>query len=90
LWRDDKGFDVLVNWGEADQHSLRSDGAQIVGAAPSRELVHLMVAHDDGGLEHFLFKLDEDGSGKLLRSLAADVPGTPAPSSASAVCVRPH
>ena len=75
LWRDDDGFDVLMNWGETDQHSLRADGAQIIGAAPSSELVHLMVAHGDGGLEHFLFSLDEDGSGELLRSRGPDVPG---------------
>ena len=90
LWRDDNGFDVLMNWGETDQHSLRAEGAQIIGAAPSSELVHLMVAHGDGGLEHFLFKLDENGSGQLLRSLAADVPGAPAPRSANAVCVKPR
>ena len=90
LWRDDGGFDILVNWGESDQHSLRADGAQIIGAAPSAELVHLMVAHGDGGLEHFLFRLDENGSGRLLRSLAADVPGAPASGSVNAVCARPH
>ena len=38
LWRDDIGFDVLINWGETDQHSLRADGAQIIGAAPNSEL----------------------------------------------------
>lgn len=90
LWRDDSGFDVLMNWGETDQHSLRADGAQIIGAAPSSELVHLMVAHGDGGLEHFLFKLDENGSGQLVRSLAADVPGATGPSSVNAVCLKPH
>ena len=90
LWRDDIGFDVLMNWGETDQHSLRADGAQIIGA-PNSELVHLMVAHGDGALEHFLFDLDQDGSGELLRSGAASVPD---PSttvvSSNAVCVKPH
>jgi hypothetical protein len=90
LSRDADGFDVLMNWGETDQHSLRADGAQIVGSAPNSGLVHLMVAHGDGGLEHFLFKLDEDGSGRLLRSLAADVLGAPAPGSTNAVCVKPN
>jgi len=90
LWRDAEGFDVLMNWGEADQHSLRADGAQIIGTSPNSELVHLMVAHGDGGLEHFLFKLDESGAGQLLRSLAAEVPGAPPPSSANAVCIKPH
>ena len=44
LWKDDKGFDILVNWGKSDQHSLRADGAEILGMAPDPELVHLMVA----------------------------------------------
>src|SRR6185503_14729978 len=54
LWQDDTGFDILMNWGESGQHSLRADGAQIVGMAPNSEVVHLMVAHADGGFEHFL------------------------------------
>ena len=90
LWRDADGFDLLMNWGEADQHSLRADGAQIIGASPNSELVHLMVGHGDGGLEHFLFKLDQSGTGQLLRSLPAEVPGASAPSSDNAVCVKPH
>ena len=86
LWRDDSGFDVLINWGETNQHSLRADGAQIIGAAPSSELVHLMVAHAEGDLEHFLFNLHDDGSGELMRSSAS---GDLDPSS-NAVCVKPH
>lgn len=82
LWKDDNGFDILVNWGKSDQHSLRADGAEILGMAPDSELVHLMVAHGDGGLEHFLFSLDENGSGELLRS-SSDGPDT------SAACVKP-
>ena len=87
LWRDDIGFDVLVNWGETGEHSLRADGAQIIGAAPSSDLVHLMVAHAEGDLEHFLFSLHEDGSGELMRSSASD--GGPAAPS-NAVCAKPH
>jgi len=82
LWKDDNGFDILVNWGKRDQHSLRADGAQILGMAPDPELVHLMVAHGDGGLEHFLFSLDANGSGELLRSPSDG-------SDTSAVCVKP-
>jgi hypothetical protein len=85
LWQDDKGFDILMNFGKRDQHSLRAEGAQILGMAPDNELVHLMVAHGDGGLEHFLFDLDEIGAGELLRSSSNnDVPD------ATAVCVKPH
>jgi hypothetical protein len=82
LWKDDNGFDILVNWGKSGQHSLRADGAQILGMAPDPELVHLMVAHSDGGLEHFLFSLDANGSGELLRSPSDG-------SDTSAVCVKP-
>jgi hypothetical protein len=84
LWKDEKGFDILVNWGRDDQHSLRADGAQILGMAPDTELVHLMVAHSDGGLEQFLFSLDVTGSGELLRSVSGDGPEL------SAICVKPH
>jgi hypothetical protein len=83
LWQDDTGFDILMNWGKSDQHSLRADGAQILGMAPDPGLVHLMVAHADGGLEHFLFSLDSNGSGELLRSLSDGGPDT------NAVCVKP-
>lgn len=86
LWRDEAGFDVLINWGETDEHGLRAEGAQIIGAAPSPELVHLMVAHAEGQLEHFLFNLHEDGSGELMRSSAfGDSNAT-----SNAVCMKPH
>ena len=83
LWQDDRGYDILVNWGESGQHSLRADGAQIIGMAPNSELVHLMVAHADGDIEQFLFNLDTNGSGELLRSAAGD-----ASVSSKAVCVE--
>jgi len=89
LWQDDEGFDILLNWGESSQRSLRADGAQIIGAAPDLELVHLMVADPQGRLEHFLFDLDADGSGELLRTSAAEVPGLDAISS-NAICAKPH
>jgi hypothetical protein len=83
LWKDDIGFDILVDWGKSNQHSMRADGAEILGMAPDPELVHLMVAHSDGGLEHFLFSLDANGSGELLRSASDDGPDT------NALCVKP-
>ena len=89
LVEEDDDFDILVNWGKGDQHSLRADGAQILGMANGPELVHLMVSHGDGGLEHFLFSLDANGSGELLRSAAGDVPGS-APEPSNAVCVKPR
>lgn len=86
LWRDDAGFDILINWRETNEHSLRADGAQIIGAAPSPGLVHLMVAHAEGELEHFLFSLREDGSGELMRRSASGE----AAASSNAACVKPH
>jgi len=85
LWRDDSGFDLLINWGETNERSLRADGAQIIGAGSGSELVHLMVAHPEGELEHFLFNL-QDGSGELMRKSAAGDADTPA----NAVCVKPR
>jgi hypothetical protein len=89
LWRDDEGFDILINWGGSDQQSLRAEGAQVIGAAPSSELVHLMVAYKDGALEHFLFNLDNDGAGELLRSVAPDAPGG-ASFDSEAICFKPR
>ena len=89
LWRDDEGFDILVNWGQGDQHSLRADGAQVIGAAPGSPLVHLMVAYKDGALEHFLFDLDDAGSGELLRSGASDASGASSFDS-NAICLKPR
>ena len=87
LWQDDKGFDILVNWGGSDQHSLRAEGAQVIGSAQGSDLVHLMVAYNDGALEHFLFNLD-DGAGELLRSVASDAPG--GSSETDAICFKPR
>jgi hypothetical protein len=89
LWRDDKGFDILVNWHESDEHSLRAEGAQVIGAAPSPALVHLMVAYPDGALEHFLFSLNDKGAGELLRSASSDAPGASSFES-NAICVKPQ
>lgn len=88
LTRDETGFDLIVNWGESSEHSLRAEGAEIVGAAPDAELVDLMVAHHNGTLEHFLFNLDENGSGELLRISASEFPS--ASNDSDSVCVRPR
>jgi hypothetical protein len=88
LWRDDQGFDILLQWGESGQHSLRNDGAQIVGMSPDLAFVHLLVAHE-GALEHFLFNLDAQGSGELVRSGVDDAAGAGL-GDAPAACVKPH
>jgi hypothetical protein len=89
LWRDDEGFDILLNWGRRDQQSLRAEGAQVIGAAPSSELIHIMVAYESGALEHFLFNLDDDGAGELLRSMASDAAGGDS-SDTDAICFKPR
>jgi hypothetical protein len=88
LWRDDMGFDILLHWGENSQYSLREQGAEIIGASPTLDFVHLMVARG-GRLEHFLFSLDERGSGELLRSAADEEVGRTSTVASNAICVRP-
>ena len=89
LARDERGFDILENFGKRSQRSLRDQGDAILGLPLSDELVHLMVEHRGGGLEHFLFSLDEEGSGELLRSAEGegrDAGGV----SSKAMCTRPR
>jgi hypothetical protein len=88
LWRDDEGFDILLQWGESGQHSLRQQGADIIGASPTLDFIHLVVGRA-GQLEHFLFSLDEQGSGELLRSGAEEDVGEASAVSSNAICVRP-
>lgn len=88
LWRDESGFDILLHWGENGQYSLREQGAEIIGASPSLDFLHLMVARR-GQLEHFLFSLDERGSGELLRSAPEDEAGDTSAVSSNAICVGP-
>ena len=89
LWRDENGFDILLHWGETDQTSLRQQGAEIIGASPTLDFVHLMVGRE-GNLEHFLFSLNEEGSGELLRSGTDGQTGDSAAVSPNAVCIRPR
>src|SRR5258706_15215793 len=72
LARDDKGFDVVLNWHGEGEQSLRASGADILDTSLGANLVHLMVAGGSGSLEHFLFSLDDDGAGELLWSRASD------------------
>ena len=67
LWRDAKGFDLLLNWGKGDQKSLRAAGADIVGNELGNQLIHLVVIRPDSqGLEHFLFSFENDSAGELI------------------------
>ncbi len=72
LTRDDKGFDVVLNWHDEGEQSLRASDADILDTTLGDNLIHLMVAGGAGSLEHFLFSLDDDGAGELLWSRASD------------------
>ena len=67
LTRDHGDFDLILNWHEADEHSLRAAGVDVLGMDLGG-LVHLMVAVSPEHIEHYLFTLDDDGSGDVLLS----------------------
>jgi hypothetical protein len=92
LLRDDQGFDLLLNWGEQSQHSLRAEGADILGNEMGGNFVHLVVARTGGhSLEHFLFNLNEQGFGELVWSMSRDGNGQDGGiMTAESVCVRPR
>ena len=91
LSQDERGFDIVENFGQSSQHSLRDSGDNILGLPFSNELVHLMVKHQGGSLEHFLFSLDAEGTGELLRSAEGDAVSADAGGvSSTAMCTRPR
>jgi|SRR5262245_44944290 len=76
LWQDAKGFDVLLNWGEQGQLSLRAQGAEIMGDALGDDFIHLVVARAGAkSLEHFLFSWDEHAAGELIWTASNDSGG---------------
>jgi hypothetical protein len=87
LLRDEQGYDIVLNWRDAGEQSLRGTGADIMGLPLGGDAVHLMVSREREGLEHFLFTLDH-GEGELLQSheseTGSEEPGT------RAVCVAPR
>src|SRR5712671_5479657 len=87
LARDDKGFDVVLNWHDEGEQSLRASGADILDTTLGDNLIHLMVADGAGSLEHFLFSLDDDGAGELLWSGASDDSDA---STSRSVCTSPR
>ena len=92
LVRDSEGFDLLLNWGELNQKSLRAEGADILGNEMAANFVHLVVARNKtGSLEHFLFSLRDQGFGELLWTAAPDSKSDDAEIvTAESVCVRPQ
>jgi hypothetical protein len=91
LVRDDTGFDIVLNWGESSQRSLRASGSQVLGGELGGNFFHFLVARSGGlGLEHFVFSLEDLGAGELLWSASAGTndPEDGAVALASA-CVKP-
>jgi len=87
LARDPRGFDVVLNWHDEDEQSLRASGADIFDMELGANLVHLMVARDAENLEHFLFSLDGDGAGELLWNSAT---GESDARTSRSVCAKPR
>ncbi len=91
LVRDSTGFDIVLNWGDTSQHSLRADGAEIMGDQFDGNFFHLLVARPEGlSLEHFVFSLEDLGPGELLWS-AADSANNSEPEAVTlaSACVKP-
>jgi len=87
LTQDEQGFDLILNWHQQDEHSLRAGGVDILGTALGN-LIHVMVAGGQDRIEHYLFNLDEDGSGDLLWDAGASQRQND--SSASFACTKPR
>ena len=68
LARDADGYDIILNWSEDNQRSLRQAGAQIFGMELGSDLVHLIVSRNPESLEHFVFHLNAKEHGELLWS----------------------
>jgi hypothetical protein len=86
LTRDEQGFDLILNWHQQNEHSLRADSVDILGTELG-SLIHLMAARQ-GSIEHYLFNLDEEGSGDLLWDAGASQRGKD--TSASFACTKPR
>jgi hypothetical protein len=88
LSHDDKGYDIVLNWREDGEHSLRADGAEIFGMELASNFVHLIVSRDRESLEHFLFRLNANGQGELLWS--GEMSGVTEPLSSMSTCTKPQ
>jgi len=69
LFEDENGYDVVLNWGEDNQQSLRDSGASILGNGFGTSLVHLMVSRGaDEPLQHFVFSEENNRLGQLVHT----------------------
>ena len=91
LIRDTAGFDIVLNWGELAQHSMRAEGADILGDQLDESFIHLLVARADGkSLEHFLFSLEYSKPGELLWSASGDTENSDSDTvTLASACVKP-
>ena len=92
LWRDASGFDLLLNWGEPNQKSLRAEGAEIIGSELGSELIHLVViGARTNRLENFLFNFDAESTGELIwNALGASSDDGNGTLSSEAACFKPR
>jgi hypothetical protein len=90
LVRDAKGFDVVMNWGEENQLSLRAQGADITGNEMGPDFIHLIVFRAGGHrLEHFLFNLD-DQAGELIWNASDETLEDKDVSTFDTACIKPN
>ena len=88
LWHDAKGFDVVLNWGQQNQLSLRATGADIMGAEMGADLIHIVVARAGAsGLDHFLFSWDDQAVGEVFWSASA--PANRGDDEVVMACIKP-
>ena len=87
LTRDERGYDLIINWHQKGEHSLRAAGADILGLEFGG-LTHLMVAGGRKHVENYLFTLDEGGAGDLLWSGEASLGQDD--TSSNFICTKPR
>jgi len=93
LWKDEDGFDVFINWNQAEEFSVKELGANVVANAFSTDFVHLLVAYsDEAAIEHFVFAAEPGGFGTLMWTQGPaddDTQATSGPLESSVMCVTP-
>ena len=93
LWKGEDGFDLLINWNQAEEFSLKKSGANVVANAFGVDFVHLLVAYpEQPAIEHFIFAAEPDGFGNLIWTRGPADDETQANSASlqsSAMCVTP-
>ena len=93
LLKGEDGFDLLINWNQAEEFSVREMGASVVANAFGTDFVHLLVAYsDEAAVEHFIFAAEPGGFGTMMWTQGLAGEGTSANGGAlesSAMCVTP-